>query len=428
MPQKQPPSGREPEKQDISKRVGSSYMPSESHQKKVENFRLNITGELPLHEDPPPPLPAKMDKDQKKAAKKRDRKKGRKNRWLYRSIWMAMVVLIAVGVSQYVIVGASDMLAIQRGKEPATVVISLSKDATSDEIADILEENGLISQKDFFKLYSKITKADGNFGYGDFELTTDMDYEALINRLQLSNNRAETVEVMFPEGSTVQTIAQTFEDKGVCTKEQVMEIVNDYELFQGYQWIGKISNASERYYLLEGYLFPDTYEFYKNESPKVALGKMLNNAQNKITEDLQKQAQTRGMSIDEVITLASLIQAEAADTNDMFNISSVFHNRLEAGAASDVAHLDSDPTVWYPYANRAAVPESLVNTYKSRYNTYEVRGLPPGPICSPGEDAIKAALNPNDTDYLYFCHDKNGTPYYAKTSAEHAENMRKAGL
>lgn len=428
MPHKQPPSSHEPDKQDISKRAGSAYRPSESHQKKVENFRLNITGEFPLHEDPAPAPPTKMDKGEKKAAKKRDRKKGRKNRWLYRSIWMAMVVLVSVGISQYVIVGASDMLAIARSRDPGTVVISLSKDATPDQIADILEENGLITQKDFFKLYSKITKADGHYGYGDFELTTDMDYEALINRLQLSNNRAETVEVMFPEGATVQTIAQTLENKGVCTKEQVMEVVNDFEMFKGYEWIGKIKNASERYYLLEGYLFPDTYEFYKNEAPKVALGKMLNNGQRKITEEIQTQAQNRGMTIDEVMTLASMIQAEAANVKDMYDISSVFHNRLKAGAASDVAYLGSDPTVWYPYVNRAAVPKNLVDTYKSRYNTYEVRGLPPGPICSPGEDAIKAALNPNDTNYLYFCHDKSGNPYYATTASQHEENMRRAGL
>lgn len=437
------PGKREPDKQDISRRVSSAYMPSESHKKKVENFRLNITDELPIGEgkprssqsrgegrppQEPKPSTAKMTKEQKKAYKKRNRQKSRKNRWLYRSIWLAMVVLVSVGIAQYAISGATDMLAIKRKDNPSTVVISLSKDATTDEITDILLENGLIMNRDFFQLYSKITKADDNYGYGDFELTTGLDYEALINKLQISNNRAETVEVMFPEGSTVREIAQTLEDKGVCTTEEIFEAVNQFSEFEGYKWIGKIENASERYYLLEGYLFPDTYQFYKSEDPTVVLGKMLNNGQKKITEEIQEQAENMHMTIDEVMTLASMIQAEAADVNDMYMISSVFHNRLEAGSASPVAYLGSDPTVWYPYEKREEVPANQVDTFESRYNTYKIKGLPPGPICNPGEDAVKAALNPKDTNYLYFCHAKDGTPYYATTASQHDENLKKAGL
>lgn len=429
---------RDEDKKDISTRVSGAYMPSESHKRKVENFRLNITDDLPLRTEtarassaqhiPADEPPGPMTRAEKKAQKKRSRKKGRKNRWLYRGIWMAMVALVAAGISQYAIAGASDMLAIRRKENPSTVVISLNKNATADEVTDILLENGLISNRDFFQLYSKITKADGNYGYGDFELTTDMDYEALINKLQISNNKAEVVDIMFPEGSTVRDIARLLEEKGVCTTEQIEEAVNQYEEFKGYEWIGKITNASERYYLLEGYLFPDTYQFYKNEKPTVALGKMLNNGQKKITDEIQAKAKKLGMSIDEVMTLASMIQAEAADVNDMYMVSSVFHNRLNAGSNSEVAYLGSDPTVWYPYANRAAVPSNLVDTFVSRYNTYKIKGLPPGPICSPGEDAILAALNPKDTKYLYFCHAKDGTPYYAKTASEHEANLVKAGL
>ena len=437
------PGRRESDKQDISRRVSSAYMPSESHKRKVENFRLNITDELPIGgEKPrsvqpagggkppqePRPSTTKMTKAQKKAYKKRNRQKSRKNRWLYRSIWLAMVVLVSVGIAQYAISGATDMLAIKRKENPSTVVISLSKDATTDEITDILLENGLIANWDFFQLYSRITKADDHYGYGDFELSTDLDYEALINKLQISNNRAETVEVMFPEGSTVREIAQMLENKGVCTTEELFQAVNQFSEFEGYEWIGKIKNASERYYLLEGYLFPDTYQFYKSEDPTVVLGKMLNNGQKKITEEIQEQAEDMGMTIDEVMTLASMIQAEAADVNDMYMISSVFHNRLEAGSASAVAYLGSDPTVWYPYANRAEVPADQVDTFESRYNTYKIKGLPPGPICNPGEDAIQAALNPKDTNYLYFCHAKDGTAYYATNASQHEANLKKAGL
>ena len=145
-------------------------------------------------------------------------------------------------------------------------------------------------------------------------------------------------------------------------------------------------------------------------------------------EELQEQIANSGMSMDEVLTLASIIQMEAADADDMYLVSSVLHNRLENGAQYDIYTLDCDSTMYYPYRTKEQVPEDQRETFVSTYNTYNLGGLPAGPICNPGLDAVKAALNPESTNYYYFCHDAEGNAYYARTSSEHEQNLVKAGL
>ena len=139
--------------------------------------------------------------------------------------------------------------------------------------------------------------------------------------------------------------------------------------------------------------------------------------------------QKKGMTLDQLLTLASIIQAEAANKDDMYNVSSVLNNRLQYGDQYDIFHLDCDSTTYYPYRNKDAVPADKRETYKSTYDTYTIEGLPAGPICNPGLDAIDAALNPNDTAYFYFCHNpETGEAYYAETPAGHEANLEKAGL
>ncbi len=188
-----------------------------------------------------------------------------------------------------------------------------------------------------------------------------------------------------------------------------------------------ISNSSERYYRLEGYLFPDTYKFYKNEDAKSAVKKLVSNCNTKLTKQIRTKATEKGMTVDQLLTLASMIQSEAADKSDMYKVSSVFHNRLNSKKTA-LRRLESDSTLYYPYRKQSLIPEDLRSTFKSRYNTYSFEGLPPGPICSPGLDAIDAALNPDSTGYYYFCHSSKGKAYYAKTKSGHDANLKKAGL
>ena len=128
-------------------------------------------------------------------------------------------------------------------------------------------------------------------------------------------------------------------------------------------------------------------------------------------------------SLDEIMTIASIIQAEAADSEDMYYISSIIHNRLDADADEGVSALGLDSTKFYPYRSKDKLPADIAANYQSRYDTYDNTGLPPGPICNPGMEAIKAAVTPYDTSYYYFFHDNNGKAYYASTIEEHEANL-----
>lgn len=426
------------------------------HRNKVETFKLQIgdddlidssgeelysTGTLPpppkeerpvLNSYSSPKAKQNMTKAQKhaqkqdeKAHRRRNREKRFRNRILFKVVWLAMVVLVGLSLGQYLVGGINDMLAAKRSD--VTVTVEIPKESTTDQIADALEENGVIDNTTFFKMYSKLTKADGNFNHGTFEISTGLDYEAIISTLQSNANRVDTVKITFPEGLNVREIAQLLEKNGVCKAEDVLKYANSQD-FDKYDIVKMVSNDSERYYLLEGYLFPDTYDFYKDEDPEQALGKMINNSRKKLTAEIRDKAAEMNMTVDEMLNLAALIQAESADEDDMYKVSSVLHNRLENGVETGTAQLGCDSTVFYPYRVKSQLPVSEQESYHSRYDTYTLTGLPPGPICNPGMDAIKAALDPDKTNYYYFCHSKEGKAYYAKTADQHQKNLKKAGL
>ncbi|MFO7161298.1 MAG: endolytic transglycosylase MltG, partial [[Clostridium] cellulosi] len=167
------------------------------------------------------------------------------------------------------------------------------------------------------------------------------------------------------------------------------------------------------------------YEFYVDQAPDAVVKKMLKNFETRFDESFRKATQASGMTVDEVITLASIIQAESSNKDQMAKVSSVFHNRLKNGVNGKKL-LQSDATIFY--ATRDIEPILPVNSTNiaSAYNTYKHEGLPPGPICNPGLAAIDAALSPADTKYYYFVTDKNGNYYYAETFAKHLVNVRKA--
>lgn len=371
------------------------------------------------------PAGARADRRAKLAHSLRSKEKSRKNRQFFRLMWLSMVVMVSVLLAKYAISGINDMLATNRQNVSATVEIP--KNASSDQVAQILYRSGVIRDVDFFRLYAYLTKAPKTYDGGSYQITTGMDYLALINSIQSTENRVDTVKLTFPEGVNALEIADKLEKNGVCTAKEAIAVMNGMQLDDSFSMLQDIQNSSERYYRLEGYLFPDTYEFFKNEKPEQAIQKMISNCNSKLTKQIRDKASEEGMTADQLLTLASMIQSEAADKDDMYKVSSVFHNRL-ASKKSELHHLDSDPTTYYPYRTQALVPANIRGTYKSRYDTYTVEGLPPGPICSPGAEAIDAALNPASTSYYYFCHDKNGKAYYASTAAQHQANLKKAGL
>lgn len=382
-------------------------------------------------------------KQQSKEDKRIEKNKARRNQKMFRIVWLTMVVIIAVVLSQVILVGVNDMLAISREENPTTVEISIPADPTMEQIAQILQDNGVINRADFFVFYANTTSSIDGFRQGEYEIETDKDYEAIINFLQSNNNRTDIVTVQLTEGMNVLEIANKLHEEGVTDDvQEFLDVCNSDVFDESYSFLSDIDNADDRYYKLEGYLFPDTYDFYLNEDPETTVSKMLNNFENRVygTKDkylssskkttVDALAANTDYTMDEIITIASIIQAEAANTEDMYYVSSILHNRLEYGAEMGVAQLNCDCTVYYPYREYKDVPETIRGTYESSYNTNNFTGLPAGPICNPSLEAILAAIGPYDTDYLFFCHDtiENGsTPYYASTIYDHEYNLTLIG-
>lgn len=234
---------------------------------------------------------------------------------------------------------------------------------------------------------------------------------------------SNVVRLTFPEGSTVAQIAQILGDSGVCSAEEFMAAANNPASLEGFSFA--IPNPEERAFLLEGYVFPDTYEFYRNESAQSALKRFLKNTENKIAR-ITERCDELGYTVDEILTLASIIQEEAGDPNEMDKVSSVIHNRLDSRS---FPKLQCDVATFYlrdyvkPYTEAERYNELV-----ELYNTYQCEGLPAGPITNVGMDAINAALYPADTDYYYFITDSDGEYIYAETFREHQKNCEKAGI
>lgn len=361
-----------------------------------------------------------------KAHRKRNKVKARKNKRIFTLTWLAMILLVSLMVSSYLIGGSNDFFAVDRME--STVTVTIPEDVTADELADILYQSHAIEKPEFFALYCKIKEDMEYFTAGSYDIETNLDYEALINELQAGPDLGEEIEgITFPEGITIERFAEILEENGLHTKDEVLEACNSID-FSDYDFIADISNADEKYYLLEGYLFPDTYNFFENESVETTLRRFLDNFESRV-EDLQADIAASDYTLDEIITLASIIQAEAANTDDMYMISAILHNRLENGESHDIYSLDCDSTLYYPY-NSSTAPEGYVSRYSTYLNNGGVSGLPAGAICNPGLDAIDAALHPSaeGSDYYYFCHDADGNPYYAATADEHQANLAAAGL
>ncbi len=402
----------------------------------------------------------KMSKEDRKAqkrynkiVKKRRKEKAERNGCLFRLAWVVMILVIAGFLGTFAITGIYDMLAISRQDDTIEVIVEVPKDATLDEITDLLEEKGVISEPFFFELYANATNATENYLEGAHTLDTNMDYEAILNTLLYDTAPKEYVTVQFTEGLTVREYAQILEEENICPASEFLSACDSDMFDEDYEFLADLEYNEDRVYKLEGYLFPDTYYFYLEDDVENVIAKFLDNFNKKVFKNTKKYsgydeemsmaevAQDNGMSIDDLVNMASLAQAEAANENDMYYVTSIFYNRLATDFNSGYSaygdgglnYLQSDATIYYPYSSLEDIPEEIADTFKSNYNTYDYALLPPGAVCNPGLTALDAALNPQDTSYYYFCHKaatetEAAEAFYAYTLYEHNQNLVKAGL
>ncbi len=327
------------------------------------------------------------------------------------------------------------------------VQIELPDNPTLDQVTEVLSENGIISNPDFFKQYVERKKEEKNitgFVGGQFTLSSSMNYKTIVSTLLASKTQTITIEVTIVEGMTAYDIGKLLEENSVCKAADFQKFYKDKMDF--YDFEKRVLVNSHKFNQMEGYLFPDKYEFYVcnelKEDPKtdkdttkeaeVAAKKIYSNFNSKITKSMYKKMHEMGLTLDEFVALSSMVQAEVNNVEDMKLVASVFLNRLRSNG--EISKLQSDPTVFYvqdyiePYYKDYGLTTSLA-VISNSYDTYECDGVPAGAICNPGLDAMNSVLDAAETDYYYFCaNTETGETFYARTLEEHNANLVKAGL
>ncbi|MBP3794238.1 MAG: endolytic transglycosylase MltG [Ruminococcus sp.] len=351
-------------------------------------------------------------------------KNSRFNGSIFGGIILTCIILtVSVVLSLTAISVATEYYGI--GKSENDVIFKIPEGADNDKIADLLYENGIIKNKTLFKLALKIEKPQTIFP-GDITLKPSMGYAAVIEELATMRERMETVTITFTEGMNLLDVANLLEKNKVCKAD---DFLFEFNKDQGFDFEKDLGVSKDAFYKMEGYFFPETYNFYVNDTAYNVTKLVRTQFQSTMNADLMRQVKESKFSLNQIITLASIVQMEAGSEEEMPKVASVFVNRMND--QTTYPNLQSDTTTKYidKVIKKKAIDQSSVDFYTSVYDTYTCRGLPASPICNPGLAAIKAVLNPAKTDYYYFCNNlTTGETFFARTLEEHNANLKKAGL
>lgn len=331
-------------------------------------------------------------------------------------LYVAFVIGVSALLATVGWIAANDVLALNKPEHSA--VITITDGETFGEVVDDLKENGIIEYKAVFHLYSSFSHAADKIAPGTYELDTTMDYRAIVTNLGTKSASRLTAKVTIPEGFTVAQIFARLEENGISTVAKLNEMAANHDY--AFSFLQDIPLGEPN--RLEGFLFPDTYEFYLGEDPKTVLNKMLVNFDRKFTDKMRQQCADNGYTVRDMVIIASLIEKET-DGTDQAKIASVIYNRLNHPEAETVGNLGIDAAIAY-VTGRAVTQEDYQNV-DSPYNTYLNKGLPPGPIANPGMVAIQAAMNPESTSYYYYVLGTDGVHHYFKTHQEQLNYIAK---
>ena len=332
-------------------------------------------------------------------------------------VWLALILAIGVTAGRMLWVCASDVLAF--GREDRVVTITIYESDTMDDIVEKLYSNGLIRYRSLFQFYASISDAEEDIQPGIYDLNTRYDYHALVNGMTPSSSRS-VVELTIPEGYTCRQIFALLEENRVCTAVDIGAYAASGEL-DDYWFLENVDRGDQ--YCLEGFLFPDTYQFYRNSTPREALEKMLDNFEFRFDDEMRAQIDTLnanvtggGYTVREVVIVASLIEREAAAPSEAGSIAGVIYNRLFRWGDTP-AYLNIDAALVYAQGGNN---ETIDTQLDSPYNTYTHTGLTPTPIANPGLSSLKAALNPETHDYYYYVlNPSTGMHQFSTTYEEH---------
>ena len=352
-------------------------------------------------------------------------------------ILLAVVLLLVLAAGAAVLFARSEIHG--SGKPGTEVTVSIKQGSGVAAIAQELKDAGVIRSSYLFRWYVGHKGAAAKLQYGDFDLTTGSAYDDIISALS-TYAKADTVRITIPEGTTAIAIARKMEEAGLCSAEDFLKEANegDFSAYTFWQYVPEDKDAPDRFMKCEGYLFPETYEFLKDDTVHNYVATFYAQFDAQITDEMYAELKKQDMTLPQLITLASFVQEEAGNSQDS-NVAQVFRNRLAADSpyprlqsnTSSYIQSDSDNNYlwnWVApyYGGWDNIPENIV----AAYDTYSCKGLPAGPISNPGIAAIKAALAPQPNeeakDAYFFVTDLKGSYYYARTLSEHSANCQKA--
>ena len=355
-----------------------------------------------------------------RAPQRRRRRKNTGRAAGFAMLYAVCVIGVSVLLAALCWIAANDVLALNKPEHTATVVLSedyfhikkkTQEDGTTQtiykaktgKVAKLLEENGLINSPLLFQVFSGVTNGETKLRPGAYNLNTNMDFRSLIAGMGSNSESRVIVKVTIPEGYTVAQIFQLLETNAVADADALMDYAANYNYAFSFLQDIPLGDANR----LEGFLFPDTYEFYVNHDPKYVINKLLQNFDAQYTDEMRAQVSKSKYTLRENLTIASLIERETSG-RDREQISSVIYNRLENpnAAAGTNGYLQIDATLFYLTGK---TPTEADKSIDSPYNTYKYPGLPPAPIANPGLASIKAALKPENTGYYYYALGDNGT-------------------
>lgn len=383
---------------------------------------------------PPPQPPAEEKKIRPERKTRPERKKGYGllgiPHILATAIWLLVILAIGVTLGHTIWVSCADLMAF--GKPDRPVTITITEQDNIDTISQKLADADLIEYPLLFKIFATLTGKDERIDVGTFTLNSKLDYNAMVNSMINRGPAREEIQIMIPEGYTCAQIFALMEEKGVCSVAELEEYAANGEL--GDYWFLEGIERGDKY-CLEGFLFPDTYMFYTHDNPKNVLQKFLDGFDYRFTDVMKdklasiKERTGLNLTVRQVVIIASMIEKETSSDAESYTISSVIVNRLNNTA--NFPYLNIDATIIYaldgnidPETGKTKPLTKQDLEMDHPYNTYNHRGLPPGPISNPGRNSLDAALDPESTGYYYYVFNpKTGEHIFAKTLKEHEKNV-----
>lgn len=341
---------------------------------------------------------------------KKMKKKGSKIGKIILTTFIVIVILIIGGLFYLKNYYDNQMLPVAK-TDIKVINVEIPQGSSTTKIAQILYDNGLIRDELVFRINAKLLGMDGNLKAGKYTLSNGLTPEEILQALQKGGITRATTKFTIPEGYELDEIADRLSSMGLVDADKFIDLTSTPDNFVSeYPFLDMVPQDLN----LEGYLYPDTYEVYVDSTEEEIIKKMLDKFKEVYDELIKGKTDELGITFNELITLASIIEREAMIDEERPIVSGVFYNRLKISMP-----LQSCATVQYVLGERKAVLSTKDTQIDSIYNTYIHQGLPPGPIASPGYESIKAAVNPDEVDYLYFVANGDGSHTFSRTYREH---------